>query len=231
MKIRHREGQRAAVPNIKSGTATRHPCLRTFWGGTACSRPKYHRPQSCSSPRENIQSALIRPFVGHLDQSSAHRVFADIMPFFGIVFAPPQASVPEIALPCAGLRQMQTTEFSFPVGCPLLKCETQIARRTKKMKVIRHQNVFSHQPRVGLPPKGAESVLNMLLRQPRFTVLGANGQKNNRRLVQRNKNASGWMPSANGLFKRGHAWRIKNSAIKSRGFRRVGDGGTPSLPV
>jgi len=137
-------------------------------------------------PRQNIHPSLKRPIVRLFHQSRADRIFADIIPFLRVIFTASQARVPEIPLPFTGFRQMETTEFPFPIRDPALQRDRQISRCAKQVDVIRYEQIIAYEPGIRLRPDFAERVVDIWLRKPRLTVFGANGQKNNGWLLGRN---------------------------------------------
>jgi hypothetical protein len=67
----------------------------------------------------------------------------------------------------------------LPEGDPLLDGELQIARRTKPMEMIGHEQIIAHHPRSCLVlPDFVKRALDGRLRQPWLAFLCANGKKN-----------------------------------------------------
>ena len=144
---------------------------------------------------------------------------------------------------------MQTTKFPFPIRNPALQGDDQIPGRTKQVEMIRHQQIMAHDPSVRGKPDLSQRVLDVLCCQPALTIFGADGDKNNRRLLGRNQNAARRMFSS-GFFKRriiGHkiiggtpcrrpnqlreGWRVADPKFQMITWQKYGDGETPSLPI
>src|ERR1700722_3377668 len=138
-----------------------------------------------------MHSSLIRPVFRFCHQSGAHGIFADILPFLRITFSIAEPMMKSAALKGSGVG----TSFGkliFPKRNPTFGCEMQIARRTKKMQMIRHQQIIADQPsRRAVKPEIVQSVLDGNLPEPRRTIFGANSQKNPIRSAKRNMNTFG----------------------------------------
>jgi len=80
-------------------------------------------------------------------------------------------------------------EKTFPITHPPVKRNVEIARRTKEMHVIRHQQVIADQPSLRLTPRFQQKFVNFRLCNPRHAFLRANGDENNCRFTKMNVNA------------------------------------------
>ena len=139
-------------------------------------------------------------------ESGADGVFADVFPFFGIVFAAPEAGVPEIGLPSpCGIGRV-TRDMAFPEADPLVELGLDVAGSAKEMHMVRHQYIAPDKPSVGGLPRVEEQCVCGGRGYPRMPFLRADGEEHNRRLGKGNLDALSGMFSPDIL----HAGRIGN---------------------
>jgi len=115
-------------------------------------------------------------------------LFLNIKPFFGIVFAITQPVMPASWLKFPFLPTVFEAELTFPVGNPYLDGELQIPRRTERVQMVRHEQVITHQPRLCFRPSLVEQAVHCFVGQPRFTLIGTDGEQDDVRLPQLNVN-------------------------------------------
>ena len=101
-----------------------------------------------------------------------------------------------IGLPATLRVFVQPPELPFPEGDPFLQGKAHIARSAEKMRMIGHEQIIADQPGLGRLPCGAQRRMNGAICQPGYSILRANGEKNNRGLVGINVNAASGMFAA-----------------------------------
>src|SRR5438093_10637843 len=92
------------------------------------------------------------------------------------------------------------------------------------MKMVGHQDVMTNQPSVGLAPDIFQSTLNLYRREPRFSILGADGQVDDRRLVRRSEYTMHGALSTRFIIwsvTRGHGYSNTTRRRKSQGRRHA----------
>ena len=136
-------------------------------------------------PAKDIQFPLVWPLMGYGRQTSTHRIISHVIPFCGIAFVAAQLGVPKISLPeCAFGGSDGLTDRSFPVANPVgERFDRQAAGCTKKMQVIRHDDVASDEPMIRLGPGFAQGLMNPAVREQLPPILCANGEKDDDGLV------------------------------------------------
>ena len=110
---------------------------------------------SCIMPRQYIEFTLIRPVFRPFHQTILDWIFPEIKPLLMITLAVPQLPVKKIALPNRLFRWMRPAAgcLRTPKTNPLFqRRDRQFRGRAEKMQMIRHDNIASHQPMVGLVP-------------------------------------------------------------------------------
>jgi len=138
-----------------------------------------------------IHAPAIRPILQPRHQSGSHRILANILPLLRVTFAVAQPMMKSAGLkfPCIGRCFRQPV---FPETHPAFEGEFQIVRRAEQMQMIRHQQIIAHEPcRRRAFPDVVQGALHGSLRQPAFTFIGANGEKNPVRSAERNANSFG----------------------------------------
>jgi len=102
---------------------------------------------SSGLPGEMVESSLERPLIGLFNQTSPHRIIANIVPFFAIAFVAAQLRVPTVTLPEELQVGQLSAGHSFPIRRPLRNVFRFAAhRRTKQMNMIGHDDVAPHLP-------------------------------------------------------------------------------------
>jgi hypothetical protein len=110
---------------------------------------------SCIMPRQYIEFTLIRPVFRPFHQSILDRVLPEVEPLLMVTFSAAQLTVKKVSLPNRLFR------WTWPAaGClrtpktnPLFqRRDRQFHGRAKKVQMIRHDDIASHQPMVGLAP-------------------------------------------------------------------------------
>ena len=69
------------------------------------------------------------------------------------------------------------TKLRLPIFYSILKRQLRITRRSKKMKVIRHENISSDKPSSCFRPYGPKNRVVLLRGEPRAPPFRANRQK------------------------------------------------------
>jgi len=129
-------------------------------------------------PRQYIEFTLIRPVFRSLHQTILDWIFPEIKPLLMIAFAVPQLPVEKIALPNRLFRRMRPAAGCLrpPKPNPLFQRRNRQFRGcAKKVQMIRHDNVASHQPMVGLAPTVEQWRDNFWPGQQRAAFVGTNG--------------------------------------------------------
>jgi len=126
-------------------------------------------PQRCL-PAQHVQFTLIRPLFRNFNQSLSDRVESNVVPFLAIAFGRPQTMVPTSCLPTSGLFLQGFCCQRFPISNPTLKKDNLIAWRGKKMKVVRHDNVFAYEPRSRIPPNRLQCLVAQIIGKPGHSV-------------------------------------------------------------
>jgi hypothetical protein len=83
--------------------------------------------------------------------------------------------------------------IAFPVSNPCLDGKTQIARSTKSMKMVRHQQVIADEPSFCFRPGFMEKPVRCCVGQPRDAFLGRNGEEDNVGLAKIDMDAGCWI--------------------------------------
>jgi hypothetical protein len=122
-------------------------------------------------------------------QTGPHWVLLHVEPFLRVTVGAPQAMMKSQRLPDPMLVIVRFTESALPKCDPLLDGEIQIARRGEQMQMVRHQNVIPDQPYVSSTEGIHEQAVRLFASQPRTSVLCANGDEHNRRLLNIHANA------------------------------------------
>ena len=125
-----------------------------------------------------MNATLVRPILWPRDQGLANWVLPHVLPLLSITLLAAETMVKATSLKSAQVR-VCAREPIFPKGNPALDREPQIARRTKQVQMIRHEQVIAHQPGGGcLFPKRVQGSLDDRLRKPALPFVGADGQEN-----------------------------------------------------
>ncbi len=173
------------------------PCQIEIVVGRRCRAAQTSIPR----PMNLMHASKIRPILRTRHQSSPHGILADVLPFVRVTFTVTQAVMKTTGLKFPRIGQ-HFRQPVFPETHPAFDGEFQIARGAKQMQMIRHQQIIAHEPSRGrVLPDVRQSPLNRSLRQPAFTFLGANGEENPVRPVERSVNTFGWRATA-GLAER-----------------------------
>ena len=92
---------------------------------------------------------------------------------------------------------MTAAETAFPEFHPLVDLEMQVARRTKKVHVIGHDEVVTNQPCSRFcEPDVCQRVLYSRIGHPGYGILGVDCDEEDVRLPEENVRAGGWCLSA-----------------------------------
>jgi hypothetical protein len=71
------------------------------------------------------------------------------MPFLIIIFLLPQAMMEAVRLKDWRIRAKGTFQLPLPIGYPIFQRVTFVSYRTKKVQVIRHNQIIAHEPGLG----------------------------------------------------------------------------------
>ena len=135
-----------------------------------------------TSPPQRFHHSLTGPTIGLFHQPFAQRIFTNIIPFFRVALLPSQPVMKRMRLPSAMRILMDPPELPFPKRHPFLQGKSQILRRAEKMQMVRHEQVITDQPCLCRLPRCAEVFMHGGIRNPRFSSIRTNRQKNNSRL-------------------------------------------------
>jgi len=83
-----------------------------------------------------------------------------------------------------------TPEFTFPKRDPRLDHAILVRRRTKKMNVIRHDDVSADHPSIGCAPCFHQCIVNGRIREQGLPLSRANRDENDRGPIEENEYAS-----------------------------------------
>lgn len=92
-----------------------------------------------------MHATAIWPILGTIDQFGPHWILADILPFLRVIFAITQPVMKSSGLKSPNVR-VASGKAILPKADPAFDGKFQIARRTKQMQVIRHQQIIAHEP-------------------------------------------------------------------------------------
>ncbi len=141
---------------------------------------------NASLPAQFVDDALIRPFVEILDQALAKRIFSHGGPLVVIFPRVAEPMMETAPLKFPRLFQMTAAELALPKRNPGVDPEPEIARRTKEMQMVGHEQVEAGQPGGSFfAPDRDERGLHRGLVHPGNTVLGIDGEKEDVRLAEK----------------------------------------------
>ena len=169
----------------------------------------------------------MRPILRPRHQSLPHRILPNVIPFLLIILCPPQPRIPMPRLPLPHFLLCRLTKQPLPVTHPTIQPKLEPPRRTKKMNMIRHQQIIPNQPPIRLPPSLHQPLHHSLFHQPRHTLLRAHRYKNNRRTIPRNQNPRSRLTPPNNL--RIHIATL-NTASKPARAQKKWEGECPYEP-
>ena len=84
--------------------------------------------------------------------------------------------------------------MAFPILHPGVKSQIEITGSAEKMKVIGHQQIESHQPRLRFAPRLPQAPMHQRLSQPSPSISGDNSYEDNGRLARMDMHPRGRMP-------------------------------------
>ncbi len=143
-----------------------------------------------------MHAAKVRPLLRAFDQSCPNRVESNVVPFFRIRFTASQSMMESSGLKRTG-RGTPLRKTVLPKGDPSFQRDLQIPWGAKKMEMIRHQQVVADQPCCCIElPDFVECLLNRRIRQPRFTLMCGDREKDPIWLSWDQVDAFGWRPAS-----------------------------------
>jgi hypothetical protein len=137
-----------------------------------------------------------RPVLNLFHQFFANRIFVNVNPFCMITFIGPQPVMPAARLKTPVFISVLPAEFPFPECNPLLNRERQIARHTKRVQMIRHQQIISDKARSRLQPRFVQKFVGGFIHQPRNPIFRCHREQNKIGLAQSDMDSAGWIFSA-----------------------------------
>jgi hypothetical protein len=136
-----------------------------------------------------MNAPKVRPLLRRLHQPKPYRILPHIPPFLRITFSIAQSMMKPAGLECPS-RSIFFRKSVLPKSHPLLDRKFEIARRTKQMQMIRHQQIITHQPRSRrMFPDAVQGALHGCLRQPPVAFLSTNRKENPIWPARRNVNS------------------------------------------
>jgi len=187
---------RSATPRFLAGRgfgrARLLPSLgrTSFSRRTAISARRESRPTKCFAlPAQLVENAGEGPIAGTRDQTGSHRIFANIVPTLIVALLPAEAVMKTTCLKPPFRVLVTTPKLAFPKRDAGFDFDRLNNRRTKEMQVIGHENITADHPGVGKFPGIKQGLVDLRIGQPSAAMPGADGEKSNRSLAAKDKNA------------------------------------------
>ena len=146
-------------------------------------------PHLLSGPNQIKNSSFERPSFNRGGQSFSQGILLYIEPLLRVILTVAQSVMPAARLKLPFRPPMLQTELAFPVGNPRLNSESQLARRAKRVEMIRHKQVIAHEPCCRPRPDFTQKSVRHFVGEPRSAFLRGDSEENNVRLSQMNMDA------------------------------------------
>jgi len=143
--------------------------------------PGHDKRAPPNSPFQQTQFPRERPIVRLLDQSCPNRIILHVLPFFVVILICPQLPIPKRSLPNGMLFRAWPPSrcHRFPTSYPIVERSIPTRRRsTKKVDVVRHDHVATHDPARCLLPAIQQQRFYVALRQDPLSAVSTHRDKN-----------------------------------------------------